>query len=124
MFNNFNKKNDDSKTLEMLFESTLIEIKKTPKSIQLQVAQNVLNDLMKYCGENANINPDLVLVLHEHYKKMRQDAINHGAVSDRDPSYAYPALLESIFMTMPRDAALANQMSMKIGALCQELGMG
>jgi len=123
MFNLFRKIAESSTSQEYLFNATFNEIKKASKQAQIQAAVNILYDLQVLTEERGKIDTNLVPALHEHYKKMRQEAIQNGASSDRDPDYAYPALLETMFFTMTKDPGLANQMSKSIGLWCQELGL-
>lgn len=54
---------------------------------------------------------------------MGREAVSNGAESDRDPDYAYPALMESVFMTFPHDIQLAYRMYLQMINWCKELGI-
>ena len=82
------------------FETTLKAFKKAPLPTQMHVGKRILadiNSLAHMTPQNLRASQQQAI---QKYRDLRNLALKNGATNDRDPEYAYAALMESFALSM------------------------
>ncbi len=82
------------------FESTLKNFKTATADAQVIVGKKIFADLNLIAQLTPRELPAKQQQLVQKYKDLRNLALRNGATNDRDPNYAYAALMESLVLSM------------------------
>lgn len=93
------------------FQNDFDKFRLAPLETQLDVGRKIwadIEEIAKWDVAKLNNNQSK---LREHYKALRHEAMKAGAENERNPTYAYPALMESLVCSLGDNIVFLKIMS-------------
>lgn len=105
--------NHGAKVILSTFQHDFDMLRRAPSGDQIDVGRRVFEDIQELSQLSTRQLAENQQQLREKYKQLRNLSLKLGAINELDPRYAYPALMESLILSIGDDG-LFQQISQEI----------